>query len=263
MSQTPPSRTYLDARKAAQCSPGNHLCGSVCVPKKKKCRTLNNPTEAAFSKGRKALEAANERIRNLPKERAIAIDPATGRSIFTADGTETSVAIPDRYRSQLKGAYLTHNHPSMFKEDKGDPRNKGYGFSPADFALAATAEVAEIHAISAGYSHTLGPPKEGWNKRWLERKGAPTFQKHYRQTYRELINGIVFKGMDAKVADRDLWHIVMTKTARELGMKYSRTEFRGDSLAYPTLPDSLMSDLLDLGLSSSYLKSFSVTSSRR
>jgi hypothetical protein len=146
----------------------------------------------------------------------------------------------------------------MFKEDKGDPRNKGYGFSPADFALAATAEVAEIHAISAGYSHTLGPPKEGWNKRWLERKGAPTFQKHYRQTYRELINGIVFKGMDAKVADRDLWHIVMTKTAKELGMKYSRTEVKGDSLAHPTLLDSSMSDLLDLGLSSSYLESFSL-----
>lgn len=252
-----PSRTYLDARKSAQCSSGNHLCGSVCVSKKKTCRTLNNPTEAAFSKGRKALADANEKIRHLPKERAIAIDPTTGQSIFVADGTETSVAIPEKFRSKLKGAYLTHNHPSLFKEDAADPRNKGYGFSPADFALAATQELAEINAVSEGFNHILGPPKEGWNRRWYERKGFPTLNKHYKQTYRELVTRVVFKGMDARVADRELWHIVMNRTAKELGMRYSRTEVKGDTDIWTSYPP-MLHDLSEIGLSKSYIESFSI-----
>lgn len=256
------SRTYLDARKVAQCGPDSHLCGSICVSKKKKCRSggLANPTETTFSKGRKALQSANDKIRLLPKERAIAIDPSTGKSLFTADGNETSVAIPGSAYPKLKGSYLTHNHPNLnWSED--DPRSKGYSFSNTDFAIAATTEVAEIHAVSSGFSHTLGPPKEGWNKSWLEKKGWPVYQKHYRQTFTELVSKVAWGRMDARLADRELWHITIERSAKELGMKYSRTEVRRDSMAskntayYQGFNTPL--DLASAGLPKSYLRGFS------
>lgn len=258
MPETKSRHTYLDARKEAQCSPGNHLCGSICVSNKKRCRSkgLSNPTEVAFSKGRRALQDANEKIRRLPKERAIAIVPETGRSVFTADGDETSVAIPESVRSKLKGAYLTHNHPNL-GWSKDDPRSKGYSFSPADFTLAATTEIAEIHAVSAGFSHTLGPPKGGWNKQWLEKKGWPVYQKHYRQTYGELIGKVTWRGMDVRLADREFAHITMERAAKELGMRYSRVEVRGDSNTRSTL-GSVPIEMLGIGFSGSYLAGFSV-----
>jgi DnaJ-domain-containing protein 1 len=250
------SHIYLDARKSAQCDPSNHLCGSVCVSKKKKCKssTISNPTEAAFSKGRKALQKANDQIRSLPKERTIAINPTTGESLFSHGGNETSVNIPQEDISKLKGAYLTHNHPNLGTSND-DPRSKGYSFSHLDFKVAAYAQVAEIHAVSRGFDHVLSPPREGWNAQWFERKGWPVYQKHYGQVYRELIVKTAFRGMDARLADRELWHVTMDRTAKELGMNYSRKEVRRDSFSFGA---GVVSDLVGLGLPSSYIDGFSV-----
>jgi hypothetical protein len=245
----------LDARKSAQCGPSNHLCGSVCVSKKKKCKssTLSNPTEAAFSKGRKALLEANDQIRSLPKERAIAINPTTGEILFSHDGQKTYIKIPEKDIPKLKGSILTHNHPNLGWSDE-DPRSKGFGFSDMDFRAAAYHQVAEIHAVTSGFDHTLLPPKSGWSPKWLWEKGWPVYRKHYKRVYKEFTDKVASGRMDARLADREICHVIMERSAKELGMNYSRKEVRRDSVSVGT---GVVLDLMELGLPSAYIEGFS------
>lgn len=231
-------------------------CKNVCIPKKSKCRdkvTAQTPkiprvagvvasglavgATAAIALDRlgaqkrlvKTLKQEESNIINLKEERAVLLDPKTGRVKLRVDGDQTSVTFKGNAIKQLKGSVFTHNHPDQ-GFPPGDPRSSGASFSIADIAIASAFEVSEMRAVSPGYRFSMKPPKEGWNPEFLAQKIAPSYQKNFRKTYYKNLALVATGVKDYREATRNVYHETWEKVAKETGMKYERTEIPSESL---------------------------------
>lgn len=87
------------------------------------------------------VKSAESRIRNLDHEQLVVIGQ-DGYVRAVVDGGGHSVGVTDNAAKHMKGAIVTHNHPS------------GSTFSPADIINAGKYEVGEIRAASKRFGKT-------------------------------------------------------------------------------------------------------------
>lgn len=234
--------TRVDSKKDVCKSATSYSCGLACINNNKQCRikdqrvrfvstqlfrealSLGSNSNQQKTVDRIVLEEENK-IVNLPVEKVVSIDPSTGKTVFSKVGNKTSVYIPDLTVSKLKGTVVTHNHPNVLGFDKSDPQYKGFSFSEADIELACVADLSEMRAVSAGYRHSMKPPKEGWNQKFFITKVKPAYKKNSQEVYSELITDIVYERIDPKEASVEYYHRTWQRTAIDTGMAYRRTEF--------------------------------------
>jgi len=172
----------------------------------------------------KTLAVVEDKIRDLPYERAIAVD-AKGNVLFDQKGEQTSVAFTSEQVRQMKGAVLTHNHPNLgFKE--GSKSAKGLSFSLADLNCACVTEAREIRAAASGYDHSLKPPKRGWNLDYYNNVVAPAWQYREQQLVAKYQMNILMGKVSQDNVHADFQHELMIKVAKDTGMIYKRTAVR-------------------------------------
>jgi hypothetical protein len=95
---------------------------------------------------------------------------------FASVDTDSVDIEPSELR-RLRGCVLTHNHPGA--AIGGPPALRGLSFSEADVQTAATAQVAELRAITVGWRYTLRPPAGGWSRDWWQRVLRPAHRSAY------------------------------------------------------------------------------------
>jgi hypothetical protein len=217
------SENYLAGRLDAiaaipKCTAKSRLCNGACVPKKRKCRE-----QISHSQLQRIVHKEEDLIKDLPYERAIAIDPATGQVLFNKGGQQTSVYFTSDEVAKMKGAIMTHNHPNVGAWMPPDERAKGFSFSKADMHCASYCEVKEMRAVTSHYRHSIESPKSGWNQKYWEKTFKPTYEKHEKAVNREFIKGMFSGRTHYDYVEANFHHEVIKRTAQELGMKYTRT----------------------------------------
>lgn len=205
-------------RTSPQCTPKSVLCGEVCVPKSKRCR--KNQTTKNKSKWLSKINDVEKEIRSLPYERAVVVDPR-GKVLIDKKGNKTSVGFTQSEFDAIKNTVVTHNHPNLGWSNK-DERSRGLSFSNSDLELASTGEVAQIRAVSSGYTHTLSPANTGWNQKYWDTKLSPTYKKHEREVYQEFSRKIITGRMKLDSGEANYHHEVISRTSTELGLNYQR-----------------------------------------
>lgn len=246
--------SYLQGRQDARrgqkkncTSPTAYSCGNACIHKSKQCRikdarvrqaSLALVKEANFIKAQKTTQSISaqelerrvvteeNKIRGLNYERGLVIDSKTGQVLINKGGRQTQVDFTPDEVAKFKGNVLTHNHPNVWDVPPSDPRYKGVSFSPADVRTAALGEAAEMRAVSNGYTHSMKPPRGGWNVEFYDRTVAPVYEKHSTQVFDEIMTEIWSGKITTEQAEVDYHHRIWQRTAKETGMRYGRTEIR-------------------------------------
>ncbi|MBN3946454.1 MAG: hypothetical protein HWQ38_08150 [Nostoc sp. NMS7] len=218
-------KTYLEIRKDTsnlkpKCSNKSKQCGGACIPRNHKCKLSSQQLN-------KFVEQVENKIKDLPNERAIALNPITGRILVSKRGDSTSVYLSPSDLQQMQGAIVTHNHPNL-GWSKTDARSKGLSFSSSDVEVACRANMGEIKAVSSGYRHSLKPPSTGWNGEYWQRQVQPTYKKYEKQVYKESVTNILLGKTRIDQAEANYHHEVIKRTANQLGMTYSRKEIHGN-----------------------------------
>jgi hypothetical protein len=213
-------KTYLQVRQDIKnlnpkCSNKSKRCGEACIPKIHKCR-LNSQELNAL------VEKVENQIKDLPKEKAIAFHPTTGKILVSKGGDSTSVYLSSQDLQQMRGAVVTHNHPNLGWSEN-DARSKGLSFSASDVEVACRVNMAEIRAVSSSYRHSLKPPPTGWNENYWRSRVKPTYKQYEKQVYKEYLTQIITGKKRIDEAEADYHHEVIKRTASKLGMQYLRT----------------------------------------
>jgi len=212
-----PPRARQDA-KPLKCSIKSKQCGQRCIPKAYKCHISEQELQ-------RIVHDVEDKIKDLPTERAVVIDQKTGRILVSKGGDRTSVFLTVEDLQKMRGNVITHNHPNL-GWSPSDPRSKGLSFSPADIQAACIAQSSEMRAVSSGYRHSIKPPPSGWNEQYWNQKVAPSYRRNESQVMNEFTGKILTFKMSPRQADADFHHEVIKRTAAELGMIYKREEIR-------------------------------------
>lgn len=206
------------ADRQLKCKSSSKQCGNACVPKSKKCKqgtaSQVNPVIAK-------VEHLENQIKDLPYERGLVVHPTTGKVLVNKGGQQTSVEFTASEAAMMRGAIVTHNHPNL-GWGKNDARSKGLSFSDADVQAACLVQAGEMRAVSAGYRHSLKPPESGWNAQFWNKKVEPSYRKNERSVYNEFVGKVLTGKMRIDEAEANYHHEVITRTAKETGMKYER-----------------------------------------
>jgi hypothetical protein len=169
------------------------------------------------------IEDAEAKIKDLPYEAAVIIDPKTNKVLLEKKGQRDRIGFTEDEVKQVKGAVFTHNHPDLdFPPDT--LAWQGAPFSTADIAFGAINETAEIRTVGHLYSYSMKPPTKGWNKAFYEEKIVDSYNKHAMQQYGSLVNDIRSGRTDAQSAQLEYMHRVTTEMSKELGIKYERSK---------------------------------------
>lgn len=209
-------------RSPPKCSPKSKLCGSVCVPKIKRCKAtaqLSNASSLALIQ--RKVEAEENKIKNLPHEHIVIIHPSTGEVlVHRTDNHPTAVSVRNEDIPKMRGAIVTHNHPNAYGYPPDHPAAKGFSLSDADMQTACMVQPKEIRAVSAGYRHNLSPGQEGWGDwNW---KVQPVYRKHEQQVMDEYQMDLILGRKKVEQLEADYHHEVNTRVAKELGWNYER-----------------------------------------
>lgn len=202
-----------------KCKASSKQCGNACVPKTKKCKQQQNPglTNPINAK----VEYLENQIKDLPYERGLVIHPQTGKVLVNKGGQQTSVEFTASEAAMMRGAIVTHNHPNL-GWGKDDARSKGLSFSDADVQAACLVQAGEMRAVSAGYQHSLKPPDTGWDAQFWGRRVEPSYRRNERSVYHEFVGKVLTGKMRIDEAEANYHHEVISRTAKETGMKYER-----------------------------------------
>lgn len=172
----------------------------------------------------KQIESEEDAIRNEPIEHLKIINPRSGKVIAEQTGHQTGVDMTPRSMVLCKGAVMTHNHPHLEVED---PDNLGVSLSGPDVRAAMALQMAEVRAVSAGWRHSMKPPKGGWNEEFYYKKFEPVYNKQ-RQTQLLGLRAEVLQGkISPKHAEEEYDHRSMEAVAKELGLDYRREPIPG------------------------------------
>ena len=160
-------------------------------------------------------------LRARREESAYGFDPTTGEKVWErhTDGTEVPLTPDDRAR--LGDMVFTHNHPLGWQFPEDDPRRKGTSFSPHDVQSAALAQVAELRAVSPGYTFVMRPGMHGWPR-------AEEIGQAFEMAYRHLEAESALAALNGKVDPvrrvADAFHNVWTELTPVLGLEYHRED---------------------------------------
>jgi hypothetical protein len=207
--------------RVLKCKANSKQCGDACVPKSKKCKGEDG--DSVDAKVQAKVEYLEDKIKDLDYERALFIDPKSGKVLLNKAGEQTSVSFTPEETGLMKGAIVTHNHPNAFGYPPNHPASKGLSFSEADVKAACIAEAGEMRAVSSGYRHVLRPPQEGWNGANWAFKVEPSYKRNENQVMNEFINEISSGRRTIASAEADFHHEVISRTAKETRMYYKRT----------------------------------------
>lgn len=210
-------------RSAPKCSPKSKLCGTVCVPKNKKCKTTTQQLSNARSPDfvRQRVEAEENKIKNLPHEHGLIIDANTGEVLaHRTDNDPVAVSFKPEDIPKMRGAIVTHNHPNAYGFPPGHPAAKGLSLSDADIKAACLIRPKEMRAVSAGYRHTLNPGEKDWGDwNW---QVQPVYRKHEQQVMNEYQRDLILGKKKVTQLEADYHHEVNTRVAKEMGWNYER-----------------------------------------
>jgi hypothetical protein len=232
-----------NTKQVKACKKG-YACGYTCISQNRNCRKplpgqartaaewvaqqkgLDKPT---LHKGTpiQVLEMEN-RLRPQKFESLVIFDK-DGNQILFKDGEQYEVAVTNGELAKMKDQVVTHNHPRGWEFDASNPRSKGSSFSPEDLDLAATADVAEIRAVSRGYRFSMKRPTQGWPDRLTMR----AIIQEERDQVVQLGYARINKAWSADERDRiiqeeeaKLWDLVSTRVAKRIGANYEREDFQ-------------------------------------
>ena len=197
-----------------QCSRISKQCGMACIPKSRNCRLNSDDIERVVSSYEKS-------IANASVENAVVVNPDNGNIIFSAKGNENSITFSPAQARAMKGAIFSHNHPNL-GYGKDDPRSKGFSFSESDLQTAFYTGVKEMRACCSGYQHSI---TGNWSKELWDRKGQSEYQKAYSKQYSRSLRK-AFLGGDIRQLEADFHHQVSQAFAKNMGLKYKRTEWK-------------------------------------
>lgn len=207
-----------DFQKKINCTPGNHQCGDICIPKKKKCQLSKEQIE-------KKVHEAENKIKDLPIEYGVVLD-SQGNVVSIKKGKQTSVPYTPEEAVKMKGMIFTHNHPNVGNFPASDIRSKGCGFSKNDLEFASYWQLKEVRAVSNGYRHSMKPPPTGWSPSFREYRLKPAYEKYETEVIYEFRQKIYSGTMTIGDAYVNYHHEVAKRTAKELGMIYKREEIK-------------------------------------
>ena len=152
-------------------------------------------------------------------ESGYGFDPTTGKKVWERHTEGMEIALSSEDLAHLVGMIFTHNHPQGWLFPASDPRRLGTSFSPEDIHVAALARVAEIRAISPGYTFTMRAGGSGWP---APDQVRPMFdlvkQGHVRQTTDAMRAGTI----DPRAVIRDAPHAVWSELAPAMNLEYRR-----------------------------------------
>jgi SPP1 gp7 family putative phage head morphogenesis protein len=196
--------------------------------------TPATPTPATPEQTPLQVLQMEDRLR-VQRFESVAVFDRQGNQVFFKNGEEFQVELTDGDVSQMRGMIGTHNHPRGWGFPAENPRSSGNSFSPEDWDLAASAEMAEFRAVSPGYRFSIRPPEGGWNAQYAKRVLMPAIeivQNEVRAENMRLINEVVRSGDRAAIqraideAESDHYHQVATKLSQRLGIPYSREPYQ-------------------------------------
>ena len=185
----------------------------------RQARVIPPPDDAP--PGHAPLNEVERWLRARRTESGYGFDPTTGEKVWGrhTDGMEVPLTPDDR--AQLRGMIFTHNHSRGWQFPEGDPRRKGTSFSPHDVQSAALAQVAELRAMSPGYTFVMRPGAHGWPD--VEEIGR-TFEMAYRHHEAESALAALSGKLDPVRRVADAFHNVWTELAPVLGIEYHRED---------------------------------------
>lgn len=171
--------------------------------------------EAAIAKRLKLVE---DDIRGITdREDMVAIDN-DGKVITRIRGEATSVGISPEVAVRLRGATITHNHPT-WRYAPDDPRLQGRSFSLPDISAATQLDLGEMRAAAPGYTYSLKPGKNGWGNYPLMIQ--PTYTKHAVLTHMELSKAIREGKKTANQAEAEFQGMIVQRVAKDMGWTYT------------------------------------------
>jgi NAD+--asparagine ADP-ribosyltransferase len=154
------------------------------------------------------LRSIEKDIRNQSYETAAIVD-SKGSILLRKDGSKDYVPFTDSEVKLMRGASITHNHPS------------DNSFSPEDGYVLVLSGASEIRAVGKKWTHSLKPSlgKELDPIRVKSQIGA--LDSMVKQKFlREINTG----KMTIQQAEADHWHEVWTEASKRIGFEYSREE---------------------------------------
>jgi phage gp29-like protein len=166
---------------------------------------------------------------NQPFESAMVLN-AYGDQVFQKDGGKAEVAFDDDQVASMKDGILTHNHPLELDYPIGNPRRYGTSLSSQDIVLSALADLAEIRAVAPKYVYSMSRPDSGWPDKDSVKSAVALITKErfaqYGVEFGKKYPKATLKDMDDynDIVNGNYQHEVMTKYAKSIGAKYTRTE---------------------------------------
>lgn len=156
--------------------------------------------------GSQALKSVENEIRNQDFETAAVFDK-NGKMLFRKDGGKDYVSFTDEEVTLMKGAIVTHNHPS------------GGSFSREDGIMLANGKLREIRAVGKEWEHSLKmPPGDNTRGSMVD----VTVQDYDSRVKAEFWTQIREWKITPEQASREHWHEVWTRSSKELGFIYER-----------------------------------------
>ena len=138
----------------------------------------------------------------------------SGEILLSRNGEARSITFTDEECELMRGATLTHNHPS------------GTSFSQEDINMARDWKMNEVRAVGVGsgytYSMTRADTSKPWSNEWALRTEISIASEHvYAEAWKGINAGTLSKEDASQSHNHKLWTIVSSKP--DLNLKYTRT----------------------------------------
>lgn len=148
-----------------------------------------------------------EKSAGLKHEEAAVYDK-NGKPLFKNTGTASQVTFTDEQLAQMKGAVVTHNHPS------------GSSFSATDIELMTRTGAAEIRVATPDYFYSVRPRSAaGYDLS----KNALNFLEKYKKETAIALSGKYHKGKwTQRKYTIEYWHEVWSRAAADGWIDYER-----------------------------------------
>lgn len=172
----------------------------------------------------KRITMVEDEIRmNKGFETAVVMDK-DGNIVVDKRGSKYQVAFQKNELALMKDAVLTHNHPRGWGFKNNEIGHIGNSFSYSDIALAMTADLAEIRAVTPLYTFSLKRPESGWGVTLKD------FEKFYDKQnriltyeFRELIR---MKYITPETASAIHYHKLWQRIAKHYNWNYTKLKTR-------------------------------------
>ncbi len=165
------------------------------------------------------IRAKEDEIRLQEYESAYVYD-TDGNLLFGKEGDKAEVNFTTEELSLMRGAIVTHNHPSGWNYPNSDIRSFGNSFSPEDIRLASCYDLAEIRAVTPKLRFTMKPSQDGWSQIYWEEVLIPLLN----ETIATVHHNLFMNSASEEEATYRFWHEVWRRVARRAGLIYTREE---------------------------------------